>query len=755
MNKIKYTFVCILLLTGYVNAHTLIKTSSPNDLVFSDLAKKWDEAMPLGNGTIGALIWENNQALRIALDRSDLWDLRPLEEFKGEPYTFQWVYEHVKKNNYKVVQDWYDFGKKGYAWPTKIPGAALEFDISKLGEIKENRLFLNQAICQIEWKNGVKFQSFIHATEPVGWFIFENIENDFIPVLIPPTYTKGTVNNVNDHSAFDLTKLGYKEGKIIQEKNKLVYEQTGWNNFKYKVAINWLQKGNTMIGTWSITTSKSTEDAEFITKKALNKGLPKSYDSHTKWWKQFYAQSSIDIPDSTLEKQYYNELYKMGCIARYNSYPISLQSIWTADNGCLAPWKGDYHHDLNTQLSYWPFYTGNHLKEGYGYLNTLWNQRKTNKSYTKHFYGTNGLNVPGVCTLEGEPMGGWIQFSLGPTVSAWLSQHFYLHWKYSMDRTFLKERAYPYIKDVATYLEEFTQLKNGIRTLPLSSSPEYNDNRIDAWFTEMSNFDRALIHFVFMVATELASELNLPIEATHWKELLNQLPDFDLDKNGGLTIAPHHPYVASHRHFSHLLAIHPLGIIDKSNGEKDAHIINESIRTLDTYGSDWWCGYSFSWLANLKARALDGDGAVHALHDFANHFCLRNTFHANGDQTQTGKSKFTYRPFTLEGNMAFAAGVQELLLQSHTGIIHIFPAIPSHWDNVSFKKLRAYGAFLVSAKRSNGKVSQISIHSEKGGTLRLKNPFSSKFDSSIPYQINKNIIEIKMKEGESLTLKAI
>ncbi len=235
MNKIKYTFVCILLLTGYVNAHTLIKTSSPNDLVFSDLAKKWDEAMPLGNGTIGALIWENNQALRIALDRSDLWDLRPLEEFKGEPYTFQWVYEHVKKNNYKVVQDWYDFGKKGYAWPTKIPGAALEFDISKLGEIKENRLFLNQAICQIEWKNGVKFQSFIHATEPVGWFIFENIENDFIPVLIPPTYTKGTVNNVNDHSAFDLTKLGYKEGKIIQEKNKLVYEQTGWNNFKYKV----------------------------------------------------------------------------------------------------------------------------------------------------------------------------------------------------------------------------------------------------------------------------------------------------------------------------------------------------------------------------------------------------------------------------------------------------------------------------------------------------------------------------------------
>lgn len=111
-------------------------------------------------------------------------------------------------------------------------------------------------------------------------------------------------------------------------------------------------------------------------------------------------------------------MYKFASTTREHSYPISLQAVWTADNGKLPPWKGDYHHDLNTQLSYWPAYTGNHLTEGMGYLNTLWNQRDTYKRYTRQYFGTEGMNIPGVCTLTGEPMGGWIQYSMSQTVAA-------------------------------------------------------------------------------------------------------------------------------------------------------------------------------------------------------------------------------------------------------------------------------------------------------------------------------------------------
>ena len=114
-------------------------------------------------------------------------------------------------------------------------------------------------------------------------------------------------------------------------------------------------------------------------------------------------------------------------LCRLYGLPITVNS---------PPWKGDYHHDLNTQLSYWPTYTGNHLTEGLGYLNTLWNQRDVYKEYTRQYFETDGMNVPGVCTLLGVPMGGWIQYSMSQTAGAWLAQHFYLHWKYSMDRDF-------------------------------------------------------------------------------------------------------------------------------------------------------------------------------------------------------------------------------------------------------------------------------------------------------------------------------
>lgn len=91
-----------------------------------------------------------------------------------------------------------------------------------------------------------------------------------------------------------------------------------------------------------------------------------------------------------LQKQYNNEMYKFGSAAREDSYPISLQAVWTADNGMLPPWKGDYHHDLNTQLSYWPAYTGNHLQEGMGYLNTLWEQRDVYKNIPASISGRTG-----------------------------------------------------------------------------------------------------------------------------------------------------------------------------------------------------------------------------------------------------------------------------------------------------------------------------------------------------------------------------
>jgi alpha-L-fucosidase 2 len=204
------------------------------------------------------------------------------------------------------------------------------------------------------------------------------------------------------------------------------------------------------------------------------------------------------------------------------------------------------------------------------------------------------------------------------------------------------------------------------------------------------------------------------------------------------------------------MAIHPLGLIDLSKGKADQKIISNSLSHLDKIGTDWWCGYSFSWLGNMKARALDGKGAAKALRTFSTSFCLPNSFHANGDQTGTGISKFTYRPFTLEGNFAFASGIQEMLLQSHTGIIQIFPAIPADWQNVSFRNLRARGAFLVSAEKTGGEIKKIHIISEKGGKLALLNPFKKDFSVNgidlTDAQKKASVIRVETQPGQEIIL---
>ncbi len=207
------------------------------------------------------------------------------------------------------------------------------------------------------------------------------------------------------------------------------------------------------------------------------------------------------------------------------------------------------------------------------------------------------------------------------------------------------------------------------------------------------------------------------------------------------------------------MAIHPLGIVDVSKGEVDRKTVRAALAELDRLGPDWWCGYSYSWLGNMAARAGDGEKAAQALRTFADCFCLPNSFHANGDQTRSGKSKMTYRPFTLEGNFAFASGIQEMLLQSHAGTVRVFPAVPPSWKDVSFASLRAEGAFLVSARMRAGRVVEVGIVAEKGGRIRLANPFPDgayAVAGAAPESVKSEglVIEAGLRPGETLLLRS-
>jgi len=722
--------------TGKVVSTAL--SPSSNDLTYSALANVWDAGVPLGNAIIGALVWQKGDNLRMSLDHVGLWDLRTMVNCDSlSAYPFKWIEEQVLKKDVKPVQMRYDRPYDTTACPSKIPGGALEFAIKELGSVNSVRLYLNNALCEVKWDGGASLQTFVHAVSNEGWFRFANVPEDFKPVLVPPEYQlNGQQNATANVPRRSIARLGYPQGAVTEKGTTTVYHQPCSNGFWYEIAVTYKREGSTLVGVWTVRTKKEKGvgyrdfaadkggTAAKWTQRAIKQGFDFSFMMHNAWWQNFWTQSSVTVPDAVLAKQYYNEMYKFGSAARSYSPPISLQAVWTADNGLLPPWKGDYHHDLNTELSYWPCYTGNHLEEGEGYLNWLWETMPANRRYTKEFFGFDeGLAVPGVATLQGEPMGGWVQYAMQPTTVAWLSHHFYLHWLYSADREFLKQRAYPYIREAAVFLDKLAvRDEDGKRKLPLSVSPEIYDNTLKSWFLTTTNYDLALIRFLYSAAEKCARELGLNDEAAHWQTILSEWTDFDLDNDGSLTFAKGCTYSFSHRHLSNAMAFHPLGLLDRSNSEADARIVEATVNRIEKIGARGWCGYSYSWFGNMKARNFDGEGAAKYLRIFAEHFCTPNTFHANGDQTRQGYSGFSSRDFTLEGNFAFASGIQEMLIQSHTGVVRLFPAIPAEWKDVSFSQLRTVGAFLVSAEMKNGAVVRIVIKSEKGGTLRIAKP---------------------------------
>jgi len=715
----------------------------------------WDEAMPLGNGLLGALVWGDGQPLRISLDRTDLWDLRPVPEFHTKEYSYKTMRRWVKEGRLADLHRLYDrpYGNPG---PTKIPAGRIELTLGDEPVFERASLDLAEAMATVQFKTGDRVRVFVHATDPFGMIQIDSKQLIDVKLLAPPFADKITDEaGPGKISAGDLASLRYDAPVESGGDNWTGYLQEGWGGLKFAVVICWRKSEAAWLGAWSIATSNESQHplkaARRNCERALRKGSAKAVITHRRWWDSYWDKSSVRVGNPIIERQWYLEMYKFGAAARPSTPPITLQGPWTADNMKIPPWKGDYHHDLNTELSYWPAYSGNHLDGALGFVNWLWDTRGNARAWTRRFFGLAGLNVPMTADLNQEQIGGWHQYTHSSTTAAWLAHHFYLQWRYSMDRNFLRNRAYPWLREASAFLEAVTEKgPDGKRTLPLSSSPEVNDNRLEAWFPTITNYDLALIRWTFETTAELAVELSKAKEAQHWRQVLGEMPDLALDPTSRkMLVAKDYPLPFSHRHFSHLMAIHPLGLVRWENGAEDQATIKASLAELEQKGTLSWTGYSFSWLANLAARGRDGERAEQALEIFSTAFCLRNSFHCNGDQSGKGYSNFRYRPFTLEGNFAAAAGLQEMLLQSYSGTIRVFPAIPAGWKDVSFKTLRAEGAFLVSAQRRASSTQVVEIISEKGGLCRLENPFGQ-----ADYEIKgiaQNAID---KDGNDLVLRS-
>ncbi len=701
----------VLLTSGATEQTTLLPSSQPGELTLAAPIERWDEALPLGNGLIGALLWGDGARLNLSLDRGDLWDLRRPDIFNQPNWNYATMQRLKADGNQAEMNRLFDEPYERLAYPTKLPAGRVEISLPTRFSAETFTLDLARAEGRVRFTNGTMLTALVAAESPV------------VLVVVPSVQASVVISAPTAVSA-----LGYDAATPIDEEGFTGYIQQGVLGLQYGVLARSERRGTDTV--LAMTVFSSTDgraplpSAKATLRAALASGYQRAVEDHTKWWRQFWSTSSVTIPDDRLQRHYNLVKYFYGAASRSNTPPMPLQGVWTADNGTLPPWKGDYHNDLNTQASYIAYQTAGLFDEGEGFLSFMSDLLPTFRTFATSFYSVGGAVVPGVMTLTGEATAGWGQYALSPTNGAWVSHLFARHWRYTQDTNFLEAKAYPFCLAVATALEELLRPgADGLLRLPLSTSPEIFDNSMRAWLPPMSNYDLALVRSAFTDMVELEQARNQPAAARRWTSLLTKLPKDIIDPStNSLMFARGLAFDQSHRHFSHSMAVHPLGQYDVSRDD-DARVINGTIDTIARAGTSQWVGYSFSWFATMLARAGRADEALHYLTQYERSFTLRNGFHANGEQTREGLSTYHYRPFTLEGNFLAMEAVHEMLLQSHGGVLRIFPAVSDSWPDVRFDRLRAEGGFIVSAERRAGQTVSYRIEATVDGLLRMPHPF--------------------------------
>ena len=701
-------------------------------LHFDKNIKRWDEAVPLGNGRIGALLWGNTEELRFSLDRTDIWDFSEPLNTEREDFTYENMVKLARAGDTAAIRELYD-APYNYPTPTKLPAGKLLFsflrgsNISSVLDLKRA-----EAILEIETEDvKIPLKAICHAVSKSGMIWIGTDLSKFKIQLQNPEFgncdAKEALNYDPENreiSQGDLKRLHYPEPEKGSEKDGFIYTwflQKVDEEFSFGIVVGISEGINETQIFYRIVTSKDgenwMEDAKEQLRRELNAGYEEEIKSHLCWWETYWNQSSISIPDPIFEKNWYMTNYLFASCSRKGEYPMPLQGVWTADDGKLPPWKGDYHNDLNTQLSYSHFYKANHLEEGESFIDYLWNCMDYAKEFARKFYHTEGICLPGVMSIHGKPLGGWPMYSLSPTQQIWLCQSFEQYYRYTGNVEFLKEKAWIYFEETAKCITALLEEKDGYYYLPISSSPEIHDDEKESWLTPNSNYDLALLHYLYQTLIRF-SEILGNGQKEKWKCIYEKLPKLAVNEKNVLMLSPDESLKESHRHLSNAMAICPLYLYQY---DQEKEIIDATVLDYEFLGSGMWVGFSFAWMSHLYAVQKNGEGAYEQLRIFWESFCSPNGFHLNGDYKKRGYTTFHYRPFTLESNMYAADALQEMLFQMRDGRMEFFPAIPEKWENseVSFEGFRGENGIFVSAKKIPNNGCSITIMAEKKNQIQI------------------------------------
>jgi len=734
---------------------------------FQRPAERWLQALPVGNGRLGAMVFGGADRERLHLTESTLWSGAPADHAVNPAAreSLSAIRKLFFEGRYTEAEELCrkDLLGNGSQFGTALPMAYLEIETIPTGETSGYRrsLDLDEAIARVEFvSGGVAFHREIFASHPAGVIVVRVMSSKpgalscniafGEPRLAGEITARGGSLSLKGNAWESLHSDG-RSGTRFQCQVRVLPEAGTMQSAEGRIQVKAANAVTLLIAVASDYRGGRPEQA---CAAALDSASRQSYDSlrkaHIADYGVLYRRVSIDLGRSgAASKLPIDERRKQlatggddpelcGLFFQYGRYltiagsredsplPLALQGIWNDGLAAAMGWTDDFHLDINTQQNYWLCEVGN-LSECYAPLATLVEGLRVSGAKTaREMYDAEGWVAHVVTNAWGYSAPGWgLGWGMFVTGGVWIALHLWEHFRFTGDRAFLRDTAYPVLRDASRFFLSYMvehPTKKWLVTGP-SKSPEN-------WFVAPdtgkpcsdsmgATCDRVLVYSLLSASIQASEALDLD-ETLRARMLAarDRLPPLQVGKHGQLQewLEDFDEAEPNHRHTSHLIALYPE---DQISPDKNPALAAAARVTLDRriHQPNWEdTEWSRANLINYYARLRDGDAA---------HLHLRGLIANAADDSlltysRGGVAGAESNIFAIDGNTAGAAGIAEMLLQSHSDELLLLPALPFKWPTGSVRGLRARGGFTVSIYWQNGRLSSAIVKADREADLTVR-----------------------------------
>jgi len=756
MIKTAKFLVLALIISGSALAQS---TASKLSLWYDKPAANWNEALPIGNGRLAAMVFGDVANDRLQLNEETIWAGEPGNNVPKNVYEpIQQIRKLLFEGKYKEAQD-----LSNQTFPRQAP-AGLNYGMqyqtagnlflrfTGQEDVRNYRrdLDISKAVASVSYQNkGVNFRREYIASIP----------DQVLAVRLTADKPGSISFTLEMNSPFKQYQVQTQNGKLLlsglsssidNKQGKLRYQvqvQPKTEGGKTSTTDSTIVIANAnsvtlyiSIGTNYINYKDISGNEIEKASRYLNAAFKKSYAgmkaSHMASYKKYFDRVSLDLGltdaikkptniriadfakgnDPALTSLYFQfGRYLLISSSMPGSHPANLQGKW--NEKLSPPWDSKYTININTEMNYWPAEVTNLTEMHQPLFAMLKDLAVSGKESASQMYHARGWNVhhnTDLWRITGPVDGGF--YGMWPMGGAWLSQHLWQHYLYSGDKTFLKE-YYPVLKGAALFYADVLQEEPSHKWLVVtpSMSPE-NTYQSSVGITAGATMDNQLVFDVFSNAIRSAAILGTDNAfADTLQTLIKRLPPMQVGRFGQLQewLQDWDKENDRHRHVSHLYGLFPSAQISPFNSPE---LFEAAKNTLVSRG-DKSTGWSMGWKVNLWARLLDGNRAYKLIQDQLNPAPMETS----GQNGGTYPNLFdAHPPFQIDGNFGCTSGIAEMLVQSHDGDIHLLPAIPDQWKQGSVKGLIARGGFVVDMNWKDGKITYLKLKSSLGGNCRLR-----------------------------------